>query len=135
MVDNLFEIIHCDIWGPYRVSSSCGARYLRTVVDDFSRGVWIYLMREKEETERLLQNFIIMVKMQFNKIVKILRSDNGLEFKSGLMKEFYARYGIIDQTSCVDTPQQNGRVERKQTPFKRSTCSKVLSKFAIAILG
>jgi len=23
----LFEIIHCDIWGPYRLPSSCGAHY------------------------------------------------------------------------------------------------------------
>jgi len=49
-IDNLFEIIHYDIWGSYGVSFSCGARYFLTVVDC----VWIYLMGEKEETERLL---------------------------------------------------------------------------------
>jgi len=54
-----------------------------------------------------------MVKNQFGKDVKIIRSDNGLEFKSGPMKFFYSEKGIIHQTSCVDTPQQNGRVERK----------------------
>ena len=29
------------------------------------------------------------------------------------MKKFYAEHEIVHQTSCVDTPQQNGRVERK----------------------
>jgi len=45
--------------------------------------------------------------------VKAVRSDNGLEFKSGPMKQFYFDNGIIHQTSCVDTLQQNGRVEHK----------------------
>lgn len=36
--------------------------------------------------------------------------DNGLDF---LMPEFYASKGIEHQTSCVGTPQQNGRIERK----------------------
>ena len=56
-----------------------------SVVDDFSRGVWIYMMKEKREAGKLLKNFIVMVKTQFDKVVKVLRSDNGLEFKSGTM--------------------------------------------------
>jgi len=45
--------------------------------------------------------------------VKIIRSDNGLEFLSGPMKQFYQQKGIIHHTSCTETPQQNGQVERK----------------------
>jgi len=44
---------------------------------------------------------------------KVVRSDNVLEFKSGPMRQFYFDNDIIHQTSRVDTPQQNGRVERK----------------------
>lgn len=43
--------------------------------------------------------------------MKILRSDNGTEFMR--MKEYFRSTGIIHQTSCVGTPEQNGRVERK----------------------
>ncbi|KAM2148308.1 hypothetical protein ACFX1Q_004939 [Malus domestica] len=42
--------------------------------------------------------------------VQIIRSDNGLEFK---LEQFYALKGIIHQSSCVNTPQQNGVAERK----------------------
>ena len=109
----LFEIIHCDIWGPYRLPSSCRAHYFFTIVDDFSRGVWVFLMKGKSEAGKLLKGFVALVKTQFDKVVKIIRTDNGLEFVSGPMKMFYLEAGIVHQTSCVDTPQQNGRMERK----------------------
>jgi len=61
-------------------------------------------MQEKGEASKFLQNFVVVVKNQFGKDVEIIRSDNGLEFKSGPMKTFYFEKGIIHQTSCVDTP-------------------------------
>ncbi|CAH9090760.1 unnamed protein product, partial [Cuscuta epithymum] len=33
---DLFDMIHCDVWGPYRSPATCGARYFLTIVDDFS---------------------------------------------------------------------------------------------------
>ena len=53
-----FEIIHCDIWGSYQIPSFCGAHYFLTNVDDASRAVWVYLMREKWEVASLVQNFV-----------------------------------------------------------------------------
>ncbi|KAJ4796184.1 Retroelement pol polyprotein-like [Rhynchospora pubera] len=111
--DEPFEMIHCDIWGPYSVTSHCGAHYFLTIVDDFTRAVWVYLIAEKSEVASLIQSFCKMVQTQFCRHVKCVRSDNGAEFKSGLVSKFYAENGILHQTSCVRTPQQNGRVERK----------------------
>ena len=107
-----FDLIHCDIWGGYRVKSFCGASYFLTILDDASRGVWNYLMQEKSEASQLIRNFCTMVNAQFGVKVKVIRSDNGSEVTSGPMKKFYGEHGTIHQTSCVDTPQQNGRVER-----------------------
>ena len=70
-------------------------------------------MKVKGEASNLLQDFVVMVKTQFGKDVRIIRSDNGLEFLSGPMQQFYRQRGILHQTSCVETPQQNGRVEGK----------------------
>jgi len=81
-----FELIHCDIWGAYHVPSTCGAHYFLTIVDDASRAVWVYLMREKSETSSFLQNFVIYAKNHFGKNVKYIRSDNGSEFVSRPMK-------------------------------------------------
>ncbi|KAL1203522.1 Retrovirus-related Pol polyprotein from transposon TNT 1-94 [Cardamine amara subsp. amara] len=52
-----------------------------------------------------------MVNRQFHTDVRMIRSDNGSEFV--VLKSWFASQGIIHQTSCVGTPQQNGRVERK----------------------
>jgi len=54
-----------------------------------------------------------MVKNQFNKGVKVVRSDNGAKFASGPMQEFYLEHEILHGNSCVDTPQQNGSAEHK----------------------
>lgn len=40
----------------------------------------------------------------------MVRTDNGPEF---LLTDFYQSSGIIHQISCCETPQQNGRVERR----------------------
>ena len=105
-----FDLIHIDIWGGYHVPSSSGAKYFLTLVDDHSRSTWIYLLKHKSEARTFLIHFIHLVANQFSKTVKIIRSDNGPEFK---ISDFYSSKGIIHQTSCVNTPQQNGVAERK----------------------
>ncbi|GJZ59848.1 putative RNA-directed DNA polymerase [Tanacetum coccineum] len=42
-----------------------------------------------------------------------MRSDNGTEFVNKKLNDFFNDLGIIQQTSCVYTPQQNGIAERK----------------------
>ncbi|KAL2903852.1 Retrovirus-related Pol polyprotein from transposon TNT 1-94 [Bienertia sinuspersici] len=107
----IFELIHCDLWGSYKNPSTSGAHYFLTLVDDYSRAIWVYLLRSKTEVYKTFCSFLAMVERQFNKTVKIVRSDNGTEFKC--MIPYFTEHGMLFQTSCVKTPQQNGRVERK----------------------
>lgn len=107
----IFELVHCDLWGPYNTVSSSGARYFLTIVDDFSRAVWIYLLIDKLEVFKMFMTFFAMVDRQFGQKVKVVRSDNGTEFNC--LTDYFLSNGILFQTSCVGTPQQNGRVERK----------------------
>ncbi|GJQ94220.1 putative ribonuclease H-like domain-containing protein [Tanacetum coccineum] len=50
---------------------------------------------------------------QLNHNVKIIRCDNGTEFKSHAMNDFCAKKGIKREFSMARTPQQNGVAERK----------------------
>lgn len=75
-----FELIHCDLQGKYHTKSHNRSHYFLTIVDDYTRAVWVYLLREKSESSTHLINFCNMIKTQFNGRVKIIRSDNGTEF-------------------------------------------------------
>lgn len=106
-----FDLVHCDLWGPYREPSTNGSRYFLTLVDDFSCAVWTILLLEKSEAPNALKTFCAFVTRQFQKQIKMIRSDNGSEFLC--LWKFFAEEGIVHQTSCVETLQQNRRVERK----------------------
>jgi hypothetical protein len=105
-----FDLVHCDIWGPFSVASLTGAKYFLTIVDDCTRFTWIHLMNNKSQTRSLLISFFNLIETQFQHKIKCLRSDNGIEFQ---MSDFFHSHGVIHQLSCVETPQQNSVVERK----------------------
>jgi hypothetical protein len=98
---SLFDLIHVDIWGDYKVLSILSVKYFLTIIDDHTKCTWIYLMKHKSDTRDLLVNFINMAENQFDSKVKMIHSDNGLEFK---LESFYAHKSIIHQTSCINTP-------------------------------
>jgi transposase InsO family protein len=52
-----------------------------------------------------------MIYTQFGKKVKMVRSDNGGEFVNKTLKVFFNNEGVLHETSCVGTPQQNGVAE------------------------
>jgi hypothetical protein len=105
-----YATIHFDIWGPLSTKSLHGYAYFLTAVDDHSRFTWTIMMKHKSEARKHVMNFVNLIENQYNSKIKIIRSDNGVEF---IMPDYYASKGIIHQTTCVETPGQNGRVERK----------------------
>ncbi|KAL0435616.1 UNVERIFIED_CONTAM: Retrovirus-related Pol polyprotein from transposon RE1 [Sesamum radiatum] len=108
-----FDLVHLDLWGPYKEPNLCGCSYVLTLVDDHSRSVWTFLITHKSQVPHTLKHFCSLIQTQFNKRIKVLRSDNGSEFINMDCKSLCNTLGIVHQTSCSYTPQQNGRVERK----------------------
>ncbi|KAL4334975.1 hypothetical protein GQ457_07G002860 [Hibiscus cannabinus] len=105
-----FELVHCDIWGPYKVPTYDSHRYFLTLVDDYSRSTCTYLLKHKYDVATLIPSFIDMIKRQFGYDMKVFRSDNAPELK---FTQLFSDLGIVHQFSCVETPQQNSVVERK----------------------
>lgn len=100
-----FTLIHCDIWGPYRTPSYSGVFFFFfTIVDDYSRATWVYLMRHKSDSYYFITTFCTMMHTHFGIKVQQFLSDNGLEFTSTRMTDFFHKNGILHQLSCVDTP-------------------------------
>ncbi|GKC11056.1 retrovirus-related pol polyprotein from transposon TNT 1-94 [Tanacetum coccineum] len=107
------ELIHIDIWGAYKVATADKYRYFLEIVYDCNRANWTYLLVHKSDSFLALRAFIKFVHTQFNKSIKVVRSDNALEFVKGECGPYLQSQGIEHLTLCVDRPQQNGRVERK----------------------
>lgn len=106
-----FDLLHCDIQGTYRFPSFSRASYSLTITDDFCRSVLAFMLKLKHDSSKHVVNFHKLVKNQFGKCVKRIRCDNGGEFTSNDMLKFYNEQGILLETSCPQTPQQNGVVE------------------------
>ncbi|GJV78259.1 putative RNA-directed DNA polymerase [Tanacetum coccineum] len=111
--EKVSDLIHLDLWAPYRVTSRDGFKYFLSIVDDFLRAGWVYLIKHKDEVFNEIVNFVKLIHNQFDTKIKIMRSDNGTEFVNKRLNDFYNDLGITQQTSYVYTPQQNGIAERK----------------------
>ncbi|GJV25092.1 ribonuclease H-like domain-containing protein [Tanacetum coccineum] len=66
-----------------------------------------------DETSAILKDFIRQIENQLNQKVKIIRCDNGTEFKNKEVIEFCGLKGIKREYNNARTPQQNGVAERK----------------------
>ena len=70
-------------------------------------------MKHITDCLQVMADFFEYVETQFKKKVQMIRSDNAPELCQGLMRNLLLNKGIVNQTSCSHTPQQNGVVERK----------------------
>ena len=49
-----FYLIHSDVWGPLRVTTSFEKKWFVIFIDDHTRLCWIYMMSEKSEIEKTI---------------------------------------------------------------------------------
>jgi Integrase core domain/GAG-pre-integrase domain len=102
--NELFGLIHSDVWGNAPIESKEGFKYFVTFIDDKSRVTWLYLLKSKREVCSIFQDFCSMIENQFNTTIKVLRTDNGTECMNHNFQTFIRSKGIMHQTSCVGTP-------------------------------
>ncbi|GJY36886.1 putative ribonuclease H-like domain-containing protein [Tanacetum coccineum] len=88
-------------------------KYYLVVTDDYSRFTWVFFRAIKDETSGILKRFITEIENLVDKKVKIIRCDNGTEFKNKVMSVFCEQKGINREFSIARTPQQNGVAERR----------------------
>ena len=108
----ILEYVHADLWGPYKVPTHSGKQYFLSIVDDYSRCVWTYLLTAKSECLEQFKIWKIQVENQTDLKVKNLRTDNGLEFINSEFNKLCEENGITRHRTVVRTPEQNGVAER-----------------------
>ncbi|GJR22665.1 putative ribonuclease H-like domain-containing protein [Tanacetum coccineum] len=101
-------------------------KYCLVVTDDYSRFTWVFFLASKDETSDILKSFITQIENLVDKKVKIIRCDNGTEFKNTVMSEFCEKKGIKRELSVARTPQQNGLAERRNRTLIEAARTMVL---------
>nr|GEU67819.1 retrovirus-related Pol polyprotein from transposon TNT 1-94 [Tanacetum cinerariifolium] len=82
-------------------------------LNDYSRFTWVFFLATKDETIPILKTFITGLENQLSLKVKVIRSDNGTEFKNNDLNQFCRTKIIKKEFSVPRTPQQNGIAKRK----------------------
>lgn len=107
--------LHADTSGIIRPSTSSGYRRVLVVVDDASRWVFVALLRRADmlSTSTALRR-ILRDASQGESVLrtKLLRTDNGTEFKNELVDRLLAEADITRELTCVGTSRQNPIAER-----------------------
>nr|GEV49400.1 putative ribonuclease H-like domain-containing protein [Tanacetum cinerariifolium] len=112
-IDQPLFRLHMDLFGPTFIKSLSKKSYFLVITDDYSRFTWVFFLATKDETSPILKTFITGLKNQLSLKVKVIRTDNGTEFKNFDLNQFCGLKGIKREFIVPRTPQQNGIAERK----------------------
>nr|GEU91889.1 hypothetical protein [Tanacetum cinerariifolium] len=111
--------------------------YCLVVTDDYSRFNWVFFLATKDETKGILKAFVTGIKNLIDHKVKIIRCDNGTEFKNKEMNQFCKIKGIMREFSVARTPQQNDDITFGSA--KKSLCTEfeglMHKKFQMSSIG
>ena len=110
------ELIHLDICDLKFIQTRGGKKYFLTLIDDFTRYYYVYLLRSKEDALEMFQHFKNEVENQLDKKIKVIRSDRGGEYEAPF-GVFCSQHGIIYQTTTLFTSTNYilNRIPQKKT--------------------
>nr|GEW44883.1 hypothetical protein [Tanacetum cinerariifolium] len=80
---------------------------------DYSRYTWTHFLRSKDETLKVLIDFLRLVHRGLHAQVRTVRSDKGIKFLNKTLHAYFTQEGIEHQTSTAGTPEQNDVVKRR----------------------
>jgi hypothetical protein len=123
------ELMHTDLCGPITPPTAGSKKYFLLIVDDFSRYMWLELIKSKDEALRFFRKVKALAENERGSKLLAFRSDRGGEFNSADFTSFCEENSVIHLTTASYTPQQNG-VVKHQTRWLwrwRATCSMAVS--------
>nr|GEW11278.1 ribonuclease H-like domain-containing protein [Tanacetum cinerariifolium] len=132
----VLNTLHMDLYGPMRVQTINGKKYILVIIDDYMRFTWVKFLRSKDETLKVVIKFLKQIQVSLNKTVRFIYTDNGTEFVNHDLTYYYESVGIFHQKSVSRTPQQNDVVKRgNHTLVEAARAMLVVSKALIEDLG
>ncbi|RDX81335.1 hypothetical protein CR513_38003, partial [Mucuna pruriens] len=116
-----FDLVHNDVWGPFATLGISKAWWLLSLIDDCTQVTLIFLLKQKYDVSVIIPSFHSMVQTQFGAKIKKFRTDNARDYFNQVLSTYFTSQGIIHDSSCRNTPQQNGVAERKNGHLHNTT--------------
>ncbi|GJZ91224.1 retrovirus-related pol polyprotein from transposon TNT 1-94 [Tanacetum coccineum] len=99
-VEKLY-LLHIDLYGPMRVASINGKKYILVIMDDYSRFTWVKFLASKDEAFDFIIKFLKMIQVRLNTPARNIRTNNGTEFVNQTLHSYYESVGISYKTSVA----------------------------------
>ncbi|GFT05485.1 retrovirus-related Pol polyprotein from transposon TNT 1-94 [Trichonephila clavipes] len=106
------ELLHMDLCGPMPTESQGGNKYFLSIIDDYSRKVTVFPIRNKSDVFHTFIRFQKRAERFLSKKVIAVRTDGGLEFCNKDMDNFLTELGVKHEVTNSYTPEMNGVAER-----------------------
>ena len=106
--------LHFDTSGVVRPSTASGFTRVLLAIDDASRWIFVALLRNASMTEvSTAMRKILQTASATHSVLrtKVVRSDNGTEFRNRMVDALLAESNIEREFTCVGTSHQNGVAE------------------------
>ena len=114
------DLVVSDLCGPFRVASLAGSRYFGTIIDIYSRFIFVFFVRNKDDVSSRLEDWYKYVRTQTGKVPKIFQSDGGGEYISGETRAVFIKAGSRYVTTAADSSNQNAVAERANRTLMES---------------
>ena len=110
-IHEVLKYVYSDYEGPTKTTSFSESHYFVSFVDDFSKRVWVYIMRAKNEVLKIFVKLKKLAKTQAGRNIIVLRYDNMGEYtydlflqvcqSGGIQRHFIMRH-ILQQNSVAE---------------------------------
>nr|GEX17534.1 retrovirus-related Pol polyprotein from transposon TNT 1-94 [Tanacetum cinerariifolium] len=96
------QLLQMDLCGPMRVANINGKKYVLVIVDNYSRYTWTHFLRSKDETPKVLIEFLRLVQRGLHAEVRIVQTDKGTELLNKTLHAYFDSKGFITKRPLLE---------------------------------
>jgi hypothetical protein len=105
MIEHPGQLLHMGIISLSQVRSMGCKWYVPVIVDDYSRYPWVFFLESKDEVFEHFWSLALRLNNEHPNCLKVIHSDNGIEFGSASFDQFCLEYSVDQQFFTPRVPQ------------------------------
>jgi transposase InsO family protein len=94
MTEHPRQLLHLNTVGSSWVRYMVGKWYVLVIIDDHSCYSWVFFLESKDEVFEHFQSLALRLNNEHPSCLKVIRSDNGTEFRNASFDQFCLEHGI-----------------------------------------